>query len=501
MKRPDAEEVFAARRPTEERQKHGAFYTPAPVVRRIFDVLEPLLPERLSVIDPACGAGAFLLEARRRRRRAALLGVEVEPDTAVLAQQRVPSAVIQTADALQLSAARWEPVQRSLFNDFTLWVGNPPFNGTSPLLADEAKWREALRLLPAGVSMPPGTSLREDYVFFLLLALARLEGRSGALAFITNASWLDTFQYASVRAAFVERLHLRHVERLPAGAFSGTKVETCFTVWTTAAGPGPQKPSAPAYSLAPIDPQAESLHEQWSADGEPLDVLVPVSLPGLKTRFDELLTDANAEALLSRLRALVSASPEQLATFAERFGLEMTPKLLSLHETVRGLPIEETAVRPLIRVKGLKPPAFGDVCYLDRRFIPRGDHRLRGGYDPHAVPSKLVFNVRERPLVGHFVTRPGCVTAWRHTRFAPVYVPQRVRDDGLDVTSRATDLGPLVPNLSALGQRWAQKLGGPTAMFESLARLIQSPSVQQMWAPAFASTRVLPISFEALKQV
>jgi hypothetical protein len=130
---------------------------------------------------------------------------------------------------------------------------------------------------------------------------------------------------------------------------------------------------------------------------------------------------------------------------------------------------------------------------LDRRLIPRGDHRLQGSYDPHACPQKLIFNARELPLSAAFLDRPGCVPAYRHTRFAPLWVPERVLNEGLSAARGNEPLGQDVPNLTAKALRFAEANGGPAKLFAAIARFVESAPVQDIWAPAFGTARELPV--------
>jgi hypothetical protein len=165
------------------------------------------------------------------------------------------------------------------------------------------------------------------------------------------------------------------------------------------------------------------------------------------------------------------------------------------------LKVDTARVRPFFRYAGARhrgslPPEARAFCYLDRRLIPRGDHRLRGPYDPHVGAVKLLFNVRELPLSAALLEEEGCVHDHRHARFAPLLVPQRVRDEGLSVTREVhslQELGPLVPNLSPRGLAWARQLGGPLHAFRELARFLNSPEVQERWAPVFGASRVVSV--------
>lgn len=494
-----------------DRKALGAFFTPAWLVERTLALALAHAPEGpLAVVDPACGAGAFLAAAARALPHAELFGLELHPDVARVCRARVPGAHVEVGDALRGGLAPL--LARVPAGVSELWVGNPPYNGTSALLQDPTAWHHVTELLP--VHTPPGTSLRDDFALFLLVAARRLSERPGVLALITPASLLDAYLYAPLREVLLGTLALRRVVDLGPGVFRDARVRTCISVWTSrvlaprasplyARGDGgperPLTPRPPEWLLTPTDEAAEALDARWRAAGEPLTALVPVSLPGVKTRFDELLVDTDRARLLARLHAFARTPSSELAAFARERGIPpaLVPKLRAL-KVGEPFTVDETHVRPFFRYRGAHhrghvPPEARAWCYLDRRLIPRGDHRLRGGYDPHAERVKLLFNVRELPLSAALLEEEGCVHDHRHARFAPLHVPERVHDLGLEVTRSSRALGPPVPNLSPRGRAWAARLGGPHAAFRALVAFLNGPEVQGTWAPAFGTTRVVPV--------
>ena len=503
----------------EARRVRGEYFTPPSLVSAVLSLARAhLTAAPLSVVDPTCGDGAFLAEAALELPGAALHGLEIDEEHAATARRRVPGAKILAGDAFR---GGWDALLASLPPDrLELWLGNPPYNGTSPLLRDGTVYRALRARLALDDALPPGTSLRDDYVFFLLLASERLAARPGVLAWVTSATLLDAFLYAPLRRRLLDRLALREVVDLGTGVFPGTRVRTCVTVWRSRRGPAPSPrfrawtpgtgsvesaPSrpftieGPEWSLRPVSADAARLDALWRANGEPLDVLVPVSCTGLKTRFDELLVDADADRLLARVDAFLRA--RDLRRFARAHGipLQLLPKLRALRRAPE-IPAraDRAAVRPFHRWAGARhrgglPEGTRAFCYLDRRLIPRGDHRLVGAFDPHAGDCKLVFNVRELPLAATVLEAPGCIPAHRHTRFAPLRVPERVRSEGPGAGRSGAPLGPLVPNLSPAGLAWAARVGGPREVFRRIAAFLNSPAVQETWAPAFGCSRVVPV--------
>lgn len=501
------EEALAEGVAPEARRRRGVYYSPRAAVEAVLSRVERWVPRGpLAVVDPACGAGAFLAAAASRWPEAGLFGLELDAAAARACAERVPRAAVARGNALS-GGELDRLLARVPRGAFELWVGNPPYNGTSPLLTDARAYARLKGLL--GEALLPGTSLRDDFAFFLLRAAERLRARQGALAFITSATLLDAFAHAPLRRALCARLWLREVHELPAGTFRGTKVRTCVTVWTS---PGPTRgevrfgsqrfvPAGESHALRPEDRAAEALHRQWSAAGEPLTSLVPISFPGLKTRFDELLVDDDRERLLERVEAFVRARPVELARFARRFGLE--PRLLPKLETLKahapgGLAVERSKLRPFLQYRGLAGFGARRWCYLERALIPRGDHRLRGAYDPHAGAAKLAFNVRELPLHAAVVEEEGCVTAYRHARFAPLWVPQVALERGIAAAAKAPG-GPAALNFSPRGLAWVQRVGDPIEALRWIAAFVRSDDVQQVWAPAFGTRRVLPVPIDHWK--
>ncbi|PZR12644.1 MAG: SAM-dependent methyltransferase [Archangium gephyra] len=451
------EEALAAHLSADERKLRGAFFTPAWLVEKVLDDVAPFVPRgRFSIIDPACGAGAFLAAAAKRWPRADVFGVELNEASARICRERVPRATVRVGDALldDLLPPR---------HGFELWIGNPPWNGTSPLLTRPTAWATACSWLPDGVTLQKGTSLREDYVFFLLKASLRLADTRGALAFITSATLLDAWAHEPVRKALSSRLTLREVEVLPSGTFAGTKVKSCITVWTS-----PR--AGEARSFKPVSKAAQTLNAKWKKRGATIDELVPVHFAGLKTRFDELLVDEDRSRLMKRLRAFLRGRDTGLEGF--------DTKLTALRAHARGAKFDEKNVRRFLHPNGARA-----WCYVDRRLIPRGDHRFRGEFDPHASNLKLVFNVRELPLHAQVLDEAGCVTMYRHTRFAPEFVPRALVERH---TATHFDADDLVPNLTRRGR----ELGGVRDVFEHIASHINSREFQNVWAPAFGTTEL-----------
>lgn len=156
-------ELYVRARPRSERLRHGEFYTPAWVVRRVLDSagLAPAGDQRL--LDPMCGAGAFLIEAVRRLALARpglsaagiadrIQGMEVSPLPVLLARagwllalaaargrrfEPPPAVPVRRCDALRGRAEDEAHGRR-----FDIVAGNPPWVCWESL---PAAWRAATK--------------------------------------------------------------------------------------------------------------------------------------------------------------------------------------------------------------------------------------------------------------------------------------------------------------------------------------------------------------------
>jgi SAM-dependent methyltransferase len=95
------------------RRARGVYYTPPEVVRQLVGLTLNLMRGRraskaaarepLRILDPACGAGAMLLEARAQCKRGAnmqLYGVDTDPEAIAAASAALPGAALWCGDAL-----------------------------------------------------------------------------------------------------------------------------------------------------------------------------------------------------------------------------------------------------------------------------------------------------------------------------------------------------------------------------------------------------------------
>ena len=514
------------------RRRFGRYYTPPPMVGALHRLLaeglraDALDPGRCALIDPSCGPGAFLepAEALHYRER---LGLDLDQEALQEAARAAPGARLVHGDAYQGGLEAMSSLLRG--HGPVAVVGNPPYVANSELLKSGRYHEIRDRLLPFSREVAKGTSVRDDYVLFFGVADQLIEagGGEGAIAFVTSDSFVDNFLYLPLRRWLLSRYRLHTLVECGPNLFEGARVSTALSVWVRShqapddrtafqharlSGTPHQRiaqlasdlpftrstPHGASLLLTAPSVRDSALARRMKARGDPISSVVTVSLPGLKTRFDELLVAPDSATLEARLRDFFTAPTLEDFLTRHAFPARTLDKLRVAFESREETSFSLEAIRPFARYAGVKhrfcvPPSALAFAYVDRVLIPRGDHRFRGEYDPHRVGPKLVFNVREVPLSAAVVMGPTCVTAYQHARFAPLKVPFAIAAGGLAAASQGS-LGPGVLNLSPAWKTMAALLEEPADLFHYVCAIVNSRLVQERFAPLCGASEEIPIA-------
>jgi SAM-dependent methyltransferase len=185
--------------PVERSAKHrGAYPTPAWLVDDLVrQTVPPVIPgQRITVLDPACGDGRFLLAAAElllaRGAVPTLRGVDVDPDAVALARRRLDGLAI--APELIVADALADDVSVLGAGSADVVVGNPPF--LSQLATATSR---------GGASGHGGGPYADAAAEFLALSVGAARRDGGRVGLVLPQSVLASRDAAPIRAE-VDRL-------------------------------------------------------------------------------------------------------------------------------------------------------------------------------------------------------------------------------------------------------------------------------------------------------
>lgn len=267
------------------RKELGVWYTPPEIVRYQVErvdaslredlgIEDGLADERVLVLDPCCGTGAYLLEVLRKIhelerdkwgdalvdaivRKAAcerVFGFELLPAPFVIAHLQLGMALktIYRPEGgddqrpgvfLTNALTGWEPPKSPKvdlpFPEFErereladavkrdkrilVVLGNPPYNGYAGVaVGEERSLSEAYRTTKHAPA-PQGQGLNDLYVRFFRMAERRIVEMSGEgiVSFISNYSWLEGLSHTGMRERYLEVF-----DRIRIDCLNGDKYKT-----------------------------------------------------------------------------------------------------------------------------------------------------------------------------------------------------------------------------------------------------------------------------------
>jgi adenine-specific DNA-methyltransferase len=223
------------------RARLGAFYTPPVLAARLLDQAteEGIDWRSARVLDPAAGAGAFLVLAALRMRSVLadcepvlaleqigrrLMGLEIDPRAASLAQSAVE---VVLSDLMECAGQRLPQVVRvcdalaeSPQEAFDLVIGNPPYGRVTLTLEQRRRYSRSLY------------GHANLYGVFTDAAL-RWARQGGTIAYLTPTSFLAGQYYAALRRLLANdappvTIDLVHARR---GVFEDVLQETLLAVY------------------------------------------------------------------------------------------------------------------------------------------------------------------------------------------------------------------------------------------------------------------------------
>ena len=263
----------------ELRKELGVWYTPPEIVkymvervdtvlREELDIPDGLADDRVYVLDPCCGTGAYLVEVIHRIRRtlsekdedallahtvkqavtSRIFGFEILPAPFVVSHLQIGLLMQNmgaplTDDAgeragvyLTNALTGWEPPEepkdqipfpgmqqeREASDEvkrekaILVILGNPPYNAFAGVAMDEERELTNAYRTTTNAPKPQGQGLNDLYVRFFRMAERRIveKTKRGVVCFISNYSWLDGLSFTGMREKYLQAFDRMWIDNL-----------------------------------------------------------------------------------------------------------------------------------------------------------------------------------------------------------------------------------------------------------------------------------------------
>lgn len=208
-------------------KKGGEFYTPAPVVRLLVQLLEPI--EGMTIGDPTCGSGGMLIQTRGyveesggNGKNLALYGQELSGTTWAICKMNMilhgyRSANIQNEDTLLKPAH----VENGSLLQFSRILANPPFS--------QNYTRADMQFPERFHTFMPESGKKADLMFVQHI-VATLNDEGKAAVVMPHGVLFRGGPEKAARQRIIEAGNLDAVIGLPPGLFYGTGIPACILV-------------------------------------------------------------------------------------------------------------------------------------------------------------------------------------------------------------------------------------------------------------------------------
>jgi hypothetical protein len=239
---PRLYEDFLQASAPEKRRSHGVYYTPACVVesqvRLVDEVLRHrlgcaagLADERVAIVDPAVGSGAYPMAILEHT---GLSGTEALGKRMHLFEPLPGAAAVARARGLIVAEKNALASQLRIEAPFVLCLGNPPYRrGSRDPLS-----RQLLDGFSDGASGVHLKNLYNDYIYFWRWAIRvvfEMRSGPGVVCLVTASSYLRGPAFSGVRQTLRRTLDELYVLDLEGDRLAGRATENVFGVRTPVA--------------------------------------------------------------------------------------------------------------------------------------------------------------------------------------------------------------------------------------------------------------------------
>jgi adenine-specific DNA-methyltransferase len=225
--------AFCHLRSQESRRALGATYTPAAIVESMLRWVEARCGRPVRIVEPGAGSARFLMEAGRRFRAAELIGIEIDPLSAMIGRANLAACGFAGRSVVMVRDYRLAVLPPAL--GATLYVGNPPYVRHHQIDATSKQWlTNCAARLGCNASQLSGMHVH----FYLATALKARRDDFGV--FITAAEWLDVNYGQLVRQLFLNHLGGESLTVIEPTAKPFEDADTTAAVSTFVVGSAPQ---------------------------------------------------------------------------------------------------------------------------------------------------------------------------------------------------------------------------------------------------------------------
>jgi predicted RNA methylase len=348
----------------QQRRGRGVFYTPWPIAAWIVRRVAELCPAGpLTIVDPACGSGVFLLAAAsllQGRSKLRLIGFDICP-AAVGACRTLLSArgVEHAVECLDVLAAGPGLLESVPITGTLVIVGNPPYSNFGAKRGRAAN-SELLAAYRRDVRERK-FNLSDQFIQFLRWGQQTIDAAGrGVLAMVTNRTYLDGLTHRGMRRSLCESFESIEIVDLlgdeqgndenvfgirrgvAIGVFHkglGSRSQRTYVALRgaraaklDALSAGTLPPRVPLTTTAPhrqlmsmvngSAPLGANRSAPWTSALGPYETwpsivdIFPLYGSGVQTKHDALFTDASREALQERMKRYCAEQSQEYSPSA-----------------------------------------------------------------------------------------------------------------------------------------------------------------------------------------
>lgn len=212
-----------------QRRPLGQTYTPQPIVASMLSwATRRPLPGR--IVDPGAGSGRYLLAAARAFPDASLIGLEIDPASALMLRANIIAAGLVDRSEVIVGDYRAASIPR--IEAPTLYIGNPPYVRHHQI---DSEWKDWLAETALAHGFKASKLAGLHIHFFLATAEHASAGDYGA--FITSSEWMDVNYGSLLRELLLGTLggteiHILDPSSSPFADATTTGAITCFEIGT-----------------------------------------------------------------------------------------------------------------------------------------------------------------------------------------------------------------------------------------------------------------------------